>query len=75
MYAFGLVLAIPVCLVMIGAVELAIGSTFAGPVSLSHVNLASSAWLAAIFGIGGFLVALSATWALVRDQPLRGEAT
>ncbi|HEV2782976.1 MAG TPA: hypothetical protein VGX25_26620 [Actinophytocola sp.] len=68
LYWYGLVITAPLAVAVVAATEIGVGARFANVTGSGSVGLALAS------GIGGFAVALAATWALAREMPLREEA-
>lgn len=68
LYWFGLVITVPLGLLLVGTIEVAVGSRYLGPLTFIAIGSATSFSVASVLGVGGFLLGLAATWALVRNM-------
>lgn len=75
LYWYGLVVMVPLGVALIIAVEIAVGARYFGPLDIvADIGIDGSVPLALVAGIGGFAIALAATWALVRELPFCGDS-
>jgi hypothetical protein len=70
----GLVAAIPLALLLVGSIEVVTATGYFLPLGIIEFEVAGSVLLALGLGLGGFLVGLATTWALVREMPVSAEA-